>query len=168
MLANIERIVTRRVAGQHGVLDVAGHVGRGLHIRGDAVRRAHVPRRARHARPARQDLQGGGHADGGELVGRVAAARAARARGALGRVGRARAGRRLPAPARRGPRRRAPRRRAAAARPRAPRARRHGAAAQLLRAAAAPPARPARWSVAHSYTYIPRTIHRNPHVHLKK
>lgn len=50
--------VCRRAAGQHGVLDVAGHVGRGLHLRGDAVRRAHLPRRPRHARPARENIQG--------------------------------------------------------------------------------------------------------------
>jgi hypothetical protein len=49
-----------RAARQHRVLHVAGHVGRGLHLRRDDHRDGDLPRRQGHLRPAGQDIQGEG------------------------------------------------------------------------------------------------------------
>lgn len=43
---------------QHRILHVPRHVGRRVHSPGNDHRRAHLPGRARHLRPARQNIQG--------------------------------------------------------------------------------------------------------------
>lgn len=65
----------RRSARQHRLLNVAGHVGRRLHIRRDDHRHANVSRHPRHLRSAGQDLQAARHAHRGDMDERHASAR---------------------------------------------------------------------------------------------
>ena len=58
---------SRRAFGQHRVLYLAGHVGRGLHIRGDGDGHADVSRDPGHVRPAGQDFQVAGNAHRGDV-----------------------------------------------------------------------------------------------------